>query len=197
MIFLTNRDLEIMNEITPPMQSTRTLIYASITALVISIIVFVMIILPAEYNVDPTGTGKLLGLTVLANKGAPTTDVHLPAPAIATQKLLYEYQENETRVVVPANHGVEYKFKMQQYANLTYEWHTQGESLLFDFHGEPLGDTTGYFESYALATTHEMKGSMTVPFEGVHGWYWKNTSDKEVIVTLITQGNYEVVGLLH
>ena len=37
-----------------------------------------------------------------------------------------------------------------------HEWLTDGESY-FDLHGEPEGDTTGYFESYAIATTNEMK----------------------------------------
>jgi len=156
-----------MNEITFPIQSTNTLIKASITAIVIAVVVFITIILPSEYNTDPTGVGKWLGLTVLAKEKAVVVS------AKSTQMKIYEYQENQVTIKVPANRGVEYKFKMQQYSNLTYEWSTQGEPLFFDFHGEPKGDTTGYFESYALATTIKMKGSMTVPFDGVHGWYWK------------------------
>ncbi len=180
-----------MNEITFPTQSKITLIKASVVAVVFATVVFIAIILPSEYNVDPSGVGKLLGLTALANQ----------VPAVEQQPLVNEnlstYHENEVKIVVPANTGVEYKFKMQQYANITYEWNSQGEQLFFDFHGEPNGDTTGYFESYTIATTHEAKGSMTVPFEGVHGWYWKNTGDQDVTVILKTQGNYEVVGLIH
>jgi hypothetical protein len=46
-----------------------------------------------------------------------------------------------------------------------------GTPLYFDLHGEPQGDTTGYFESYAIATLRAMKGSFTSPFSGSHGWY--------------------------
>jgi hypothetical protein len=40
-----------------------------------------------------------------------------------------------------------------------------------------------------------MKGSFTSPFDGSHGWYWKNNSDKPVAVQLIVEGRYEVIGL--
>ena len=180
-----------MNEIAFPLQSVPTLIKATVVALIIASIVFVTIILPAEFNYDPTGVGRQLGLTVLA--GVPPIVVETQA----TGEQSPQYQENKVTVSVPPNKGVEYKFSIQQYGSLSYEWTTSGEPLYFDFHGEPKGDTSGYFESYAIATTHEMKGSMTVPFEGVHGWYWKNVSDKEIVVTLKTQGNYEVIGLIH
>lgn len=178
-----------MNEITVPIQSTRTLIKASIAAILIATVIFVTIILPSEYNTDPTGVGKWLGLTVLAKE--------INVPTIPAQEPVIGYQENQVTIEVPANSGVEYKFKLQQYANITYEWSSQGNSIYFDFHGEPKGDTTGYFESYTIATAAEVQGSMTVPFDGVHGWYWKNISDKGITITLKTQGHYQVVGLLH
>tara|TARA_R110002096_G_scaffold377631_1_gene571445 strand:- start:4240 stop:4782 length:543 start_codon:yes stop_codon:yes gene_type:complete len=180
-----------MNEPTFPTQSIPTLIKATVTAIVIAVSIFITIVLPAEYNIDPTGAGELLGLTALSKEGPVVEPQH------STTKSPLGYQENETTIVVPANKGVEYKFQMKKYAKLTYEWSSQGKAVFFDFHGEPKGDTTGYFESYAIANTHEMKGSMTVPFEGVHGWYWKNASDEDITITLKTRGNYEVVGLRH
>jgi hypothetical protein len=103
-------------------------------------------------------------------------------------------RKDEATVVVPAGGGIEYKFRMNQYAKLVYEWKTDGAPLYYDFHGEPKGDSTGYFESYAIATNAGVKGSVTVPFDGVHGWYWKNTADQDVTVTLKTEGMYEVIG---
>ncbi|MFT5451742.1 MAG: hypothetical protein ACI9N9_001228 [Enterobacterales bacterium] len=178
-----------MNEISFPIQTIGTLIKATIAAVVIAVIIFLTVVLPAEYGIDPTGAGKALGLTVLSKTVAPES--------IQTQISVYELQENEATIVVRANMGVEYKFRMEKHANLTYEWHSEGTSLHFDFHGEPKGDTTGYFESYTLADSAQMKGSMTVPFDGVHGWYWKNTTDKDVTVTLKTKGHYEAIGLMH
>jgi len=41
-----------------------SLIKAIISSLVIAVIALVLFILPAEYNIDPTGVGATLGLTV-------------------------------------------------------------------------------------------------------------------------------------
>ena len=89
---------------------------------------------------------------------------------------------------------MEYKLNMDKYAHLEYEWTTEGTALYFDFHGEPKGDTTGYFESFAITTSDQMKGSLTTPFAGSHGWYWKNNTQAPVIVTLSIKGNYTIKG---
>lgn len=154
-------------------------------SLLFAAITLVTIILPAEYNIDPTGIGHKLGLTVF----------HDVMTDEATQSSLEESKNSKgaietIEVNVPAGRGVEYKFIMAQYQKLEYEWITDSAALYFDLHGEPEGDTTGYFESYAIATLSEMKGSFTVPFAGSHGWYWKNTSDKPVKVQLIVKGEY-------
>ena len=166
--------------------SNKALFKATIIALIIASLALVSFILPAEYNIDPTGIGKKLGLTALA------------VPAVVEKKQL-DSQVSEAvdiiEVIVPAGRGVEYKFAMQQFKKMDYQWQTDGEALFFDLHGEPEGDTTGYYESYAIATSTEMKGSYTTPFAGVHGWYWKNTTDKAVKVKLTVSGEYDVVGL--
>lgn len=168
--------------------SVKTLIKSSIAATLIALIVFVCFILPAEYNIDPTHIGHKLGLTALAHR----RDESAP---IAQQTVSASQGQQVIEVSVPAGKGIEYKFHMSQYEKMTYEWLTDGESLYFDLHGEPKGDTTGYFESYAIATLKEMKGSFTAPFTGSHGWYWKNKSDQPVAIQLMVEGQYEVIGL--
>ena len=170
--------------------STKTLVKSTIVATVMAVIVLVCFILPAEFNIDPTHIGHKLGLTVLAHnksKGAET--------AITVTANFSELAQDVIEVVVPVGKGIEYKFHMQQYKKMNYEWLTDGEPLYFDLHGEPEGDTTGYFESYAIATLSEIKGSFTSPFTGSHGWYWKNTSDKPVAIQLMVEGQYTVIGL--
>jgi hypothetical protein len=160
-------------------------------SLVFAVITLFTIILPAEYNIDPSGIGHKLGLTVFHNVKAEMSDP-LSLEAVS------EKSKNRTEtieVIVPAGRGVEYKFIMEQYQKLEYEWITDSSALYFDLHGEPKGDTTGYFESYAIATLGEMKGSFTAPFAGSHGWYWKNTSDSPVTVQLIVRGEYAKHGL--
>lgn len=160
-----------------------SIIFAAITLLTI--------ILPAEYNIDPTGIGHVLGLTVFNNDKADPTSSASSQKASEKKKGTVESIE----IIVPAQSGVEYKFTMQQYQKLTYQWITNGKALYFDLHGEPKGNTTGYFESYAIATLNGMEGSFTTPFPGVHGWYWKNTSDIPVTVQLTVKGDYAKHGL--
>lgn len=171
--------------------SNKTLLKASGIATLIAAITLVTAILPAEYNIDPTGIGQRLGLTVLAQTAPPPT-VRKPADTNSS----VTYRDDIATIEVPANGGIEYKFYLPQYGALKYEWFADA-AMHFEFHGEPQGDDSGYFETYTLATSDEMEGSMTVPFEGSHGWYWKNTSDEIITVTLTTEGNYRVIGVPH
>ena len=167
------------------------LIKYTLFSLIFAAVTLFTVILPAEYNIDPTGLGHKLGLTVFHNVKTETSTPLSSQEAAEKSKGATETIE----VIVPAGHGVEYKFIMAQYQKLEYEWITDGTPLYFDLHGEPKGDTTGYFESYAIATLKEMKGSFTAPFSGSHGWYWKNTSDSPVTVQLIVKGEYTKHGL--
>ena len=189
-----------MNDTNVPTQSKSTLIKASIAATVIAVFIYFTLILPAEYNQDPTGIGTALGLTQLSGNDGSSPESQLAndsSSSLNTAEQPVEESIDQIEIIVPAGRGLEYKFKMKQYGKLTFEWSTDGSPLYFDFHGEPEGDTTGYFESYSIATANDVKGSTTVPFDGVHGWYWKNKTDKEVVVTLITSGVYEVIGKPH
>jgi len=176
-----------MNEITFPTQSTKTIVKACIWATLIALLVYFVVILPAEYNRDPTGLGKKFGLTVLSQPASPPATEGLKERASG-------YQNDKIEIVVPPGIGIEYKFFVEEGGKLSYEWNTDGAAIYSDFHGEPKGDTTGYYESYAIATISKMNGLVTVPYDGPHGWYWKNTSDKPIVVTLRTQGSYQIIG---
>ena len=182
-----------MSEIEHSIQPARTLAKAFAAAVTLAAIILLTIVLPAEYNIDPTGIGGRLGLTILSSNLASSVPEQIPGVAIGTDDP--GYREDQTAITIPANKGLEYKFHLQQYGNLTYEWSSGDGVLYFDLHGEPDGDTTGYFESFAAANGNEMKGSITAPFAGSHGWYWRNGSSEDVVVNLKTQGIYEIIGL--
>jgi hypothetical protein len=107
-------------------------------------------------------------------------------------------QTNEATIVVKANKALEYKFKVNQYDKLEYEWIADAP-LRYDFHGDPEDKDSypkGYFESYANGTSDAAKGKITIPYNGSHGWYWKNTSAKDITITLSTKGNYNIIGVI-
>lgn len=181
--------------------SQHTLSTLKLTAIAFSLAVAALIalILPAEYGVDPTGFGQSSGLVKLYQ--APDNSAQVAEPAVSStsslvvsQPSLIVSQKEAVLVNVPAGRGVEYKLTVGKFEKITYEW-IAGNDLYFDLHGEPKGDTTGYFESYAIATATKMKGQFVTPFEGSHGWYWKNKTDKPIQVQLTFEGSFSGHGL--
>ncbi|MCL1095843.1 hypothetical protein [Shewanella kaireitica] len=201
------------NTIDIPVHSNATLLKASIAATVIAAVVLVIAILPAEYNIDPTGIGKSLGLTKIATAADASLSSNQPLPSVMasadsiiinTAPTVAEIKEIRAKVVglrqdsvdilIPAGKGLEYKLLLNEGEHLEYEWRTDGSELYFDFHGEPQGDKTGFYESFAITTSDQMQGTLTTPFAGAHGWYWKNKTSEPITVTLATKGAYLIKG---
>lgn len=74
-----------MNDTNPPVQSLKSLIIASAVATVIAGFVLIIFVLPAEYDIDPTGLGKKMGLTVLAASTAESNQAQAIAIPIQPQ----------------------------------------------------------------------------------------------------------------
>jgi hypothetical protein len=198
-----------MNPENIPVQSTKSLINASLFAGLLAIIILFTAVLPAEYGIDPTGLGKKLGLTVLSEqssqiaKSCPqTTQVSVgntsesTAATVAPQADVATERNDTVSIVIPPKKGLEYKFYMERDYALNYSWKTDGKPIYFDFHGEPKGAKNGYFKSYATATDSKSSGSLMTPFEGIHGWFWENASDSSITIQLNTKGVYKIMGVM-
>jgi hypothetical protein len=177
------------HELEHPVQTTQTLVKASVFAGLFGALILTVAILPAEYDIDPTGIGASLGLTKLAN----AAELSPVKQAVTGQA--GEFQEHSTEIIVPAGGGLEYKLSIQKGDAIRYSWNSTGGKLFFDFHGEPKGDTTGYFESYTVSTSDAIRGSLTAPFDGSHGWYWENKGSSPIAVSLKIEGHYELRGI--
>ncbi len=167
--------------------SKATLWKASISATVLAAVLLMTVVLPAEYGIDPTGLGHALGLSALAAPAKSAPAINAPTDG--------KSHKDTVSLTIPAGGEMEYKLAITQYGKLQYQWRTDGGELAYDFHGEPQGDTTGYFESYALSVGKEISGSLTAPFTGSHGWYWQNKSSTPVTVQLTTVGVYDIIGI--
>lgn len=183
-------------------------------------IVLAVAVLPAEYGIDPTGLGKVLGLTGMHSVAATTapavmasTTAALPATASsdATAKKASTiaapgearavtiasaqatpYRVDTMEITLPPGRGLEVKTKLAKGATLIYSWKTKGgEVLHHDFHGEPVNAKGDEFESFILENdVSESRGSLIAPFSGVHGWYWKNKSQAPITLVLNASGFY-------
>jgi hypothetical protein len=158
-------------------------------AIVVAAIVLVTAVLPAEYGIDPLGTGAALGLSGIT-ESATVTEVLAPATGgpITAQQLPYKVDAID--LLVGPGRFVEYKYQLNTGASMLYRWRSTGP-VEVDFHTEPAGkppEASDSFEKNPTATGG--RGTYRAPYAGIHGWYWKNNGDQSVTITLNTAGFY-------
>jgi len=173
---------------------------AAAGAMLVAGVLLMAAILPAEYGVDPLGTGKRLGLTSLAQANAPAAAGAAAAEAPPPESLEPVRPGANTAQTIPLKQdkvtfklgpfeGIEYKYRMEKGAGMVYSWTSTGK-VRFDFHGEPQGAPKGYAESYEMAEGQKASGSFFAPTTGIHGWFWENLSTDDITVTLTSTGFY-------
>jgi len=144
--------------------SVRSLVIATTIALLAAGVILMAFVLPAEYAIDPLGTGRAFGLTDLAKAtGAPakpdviesaapkTADtaktainpVLVPSPTgdAPTVKDVFisqrdRFQFDSREITLEPGEGMEIKYNMKKGAGLVYSW-TTSAPVFFEFHGEP------------------------------------------------------------
>lgn len=111
-----------------------------------------------------------------------TKPVTAPAPALKT---------NQMSVTLKPGEGTEIKLEMLKGKTVSYEWTATGGLVNYDTHGEPYNGEKGYFHSYNKGKqVKSNKGEFTALFDGTHGWFWRNRSNKDVTISLNTSGDY-------
>jgi hypothetical protein len=187
----------------PRLKKSRLIAIAAAAFLVGSAI-FVLFVLPAEFHRDPTGFGRLTGLDRLAGPDVVTVAAAPAGPNATTRYYATAFRTDTIEINLPPGEDkgeLEYKVKMLPGGTLTYSWNVTGDEahpdwFYFDFHGEsrpvPEGAKATVME-YKQATGLNSSGALVAPFEGVHGWYFQNQSDKPVTVHLKLSGFYELV----
>jgi hypothetical protein len=101
--------------------------------------------------------------------------------------------------VRPNGGEIEYMVKMRQGESLVYSWRAveiaAPDKLTSEFHGhtDRAPGTTGTLIFYRKGAGGTENGSLVAPFDGIHGWYLKNDTDRPVVVRLTLAGFYEVI----
>jgi len=207
-----NTPLPTVNEL----PSTRQLVRSTVIALLTAVGLLVTVVMPSEYAIDPTGVGRVLGLTqmgemkiTLAQEALadaapqPVQETSSPAPQIAAvtpaakpapppaAQAAPALKTDEMTVTLKPGEGTEIKLEMLKNTTVSYEWATSGGPVNHDTHGEPYNGEKGYFHSYSKAK--QVKGDkaeFTALFDGTHGWFWRNRTNNDVTISLKTTGDY-------
>ncbi|MBI4888799.1 MAG: hypothetical protein HY824_17000 [Acidobacteria bacterium] len=175
--------------------STRALAKATALAFVGAMIVLVTVVLPAEYGVDPLGTGRALGLSALSAVAAvapvPPPQGDTLAPTQIGQVALYpgEYKFDAREIVLGPYEYAEFKYHLEKGATMLFSWTASGD-LMHDFHGDPDGAPSSAAESYDRQPRRRADGSFIAPFSGIHGWFWENPGAGTITIRLTTAGFY-------
>lgn len=233
------------------------LIRSTAIAAAAATVILVTIVLPSEYAVDPTGIGRVLGLTDMgkikvqlaaeakadAEKDAaahaaqlaaanpvtakPDSHGHAHGPA-DTSKAANAHghdhggeaatglaatptaapaapaaqtvaaaapstadaaagRSDKLNFVLAPGQGLEVKMAMKAGARTSFDWTANGAVVNFDAHGDGNGRSVSYKKGNGAPSD---TGELVAAFDGYHGWYWRNRTEKDVTMTLRTQGDY-------
>ena len=192
-----------LDELPSSAQLVRSTAFAATSAVAI----LVTVVLPAEYNIDPTGIGGVLGLSEMGEIKA-----QLAEEAEADRLLEIEAEEqsslmndifglfvgtayaqdaeiwrDETTFTLAPGDSAEWKLVMEEGQTVEYRMLVDGGRVNFDMHGHGGGNSVTY-EKGRGSTGDE--GEIIAAFDGEHGWFWRNRDSQPATVTVQVRGEY-------
>lgn len=178
------------------MPSRRGLLLRLGGSFLVALVIVFCAVLPAEFHRDPTGFGKLTGLTVMSQPApadAPANPALAAVTAAGAPARSYQapFRTDEIRIPMKPDGELEYKVKMQPGGTLVYSWAADHGTVYYDFHGEKPEDPD-HAQSYGTGTAAQGNGSLIAPFAGIHGWFLQNQEGTPIVVTLKLSGFYEL-----
>ncbi len=197
--------------------SSGKLLRSTAIAAAVAALLLVTVVMPAEYGVDPTGIGRVLGLTEMgeikaqlakevradaaADRVAAGVTPVVPGPSGTTVGPAATTQPAATTdpvmasdtvmVVLAPNEGKEIKLAMREGARVNYRWETDRGVVNYDTHADREAAPAIKYHGYGKGQGKQSEeGVLTAAFEGMHGWFWRNRGTAPVTVTLRTNGDY-------
>ena len=212
-----------MSETTPTTDSlapsSGKLLRSTVIAVVTAVVLLTTVVMPAEYGVDPTGLGQVLGLTRMGQikaqlareaAAAETADSALIRPSasgVGAAPLPPSARADTTltgvaagaplgksdtvQVALRPDEGKEIKLAMKKGARVTYSWSTDRGVVNYDTHADRTEAPAIKYHGYAKGQAKPSDGGeLVAAFDGMHGWFWRNRTRETVTVTLRTSGDY-------
>ena len=191
--------------------SSKQLIRSTVIAGAAAVAILVTVVLPAEYNIDPTGIGEALGLaemgeikSQLAEEAEADRQMGLDEQSSLLDSVLGlfvgtayaqeaapakggEAWRDETTFTLKPGDSAEWKMVMEAGQTAEYQMLVEGGRVNFDLHGHGGGNSVTY-EKGRGSTGAE--GEVTADFDGEHGWFWRNRDSADITVTVQVRGEY-------
>lgn len=203
--------------------TTKQLVRSTAIALVVAVVTLVTVILPAEYAIDPTGAGRMLGLTEM---GEIKTQLAQEAEAdrardqavIVSAPVVQAESASQLSSVSQPSLTSQPSSESEQQANPVWKDKmmlvlkpgegaevklvmTEGQKAPFAWSakGGPVnfdthGDGNGNAISYEKGRgVPNDEGELVAAFTGHHGWFFRNRNDNTVMVIIRTKGEYSAM----
>ena len=186
--------------------SKAQLFRSSIMAAIGAVVILVTVYLPAEHAIDPTGVGRILGLTEmgeikreLAEEAAQDALIHTDQSSslidgffglFVSAAYAQEVWIDTVTFTLDPGSTAEIKLVMAAGDVAQYAWAATGGRINFDLHAHGEGQSVDYARGRGETAA---EGSIDAPFAGEHGWFWRNRDDTAVTVTLQLRGVYAKV----
>jgi hypothetical protein len=192
--------------------SSAQLLRSTVIALVTAAAILVTIVLPGEYGVDPTGIGRVLGLTEMgeiktqlaeeAEADRLMKEQPAPQPSSSLAQAVFAFvfggpaaaqeamRADETRITLEPGQGAEIKLTMKAGERVRFAWTVEGGVVNYDQHGDGGGKEVSYEKGRGAPG---QEGELEAAFDGKHGWFWRNRGRAPVTVILRTEGPYSVI----
>lgn len=179
---------------------------SAVIAAVGAVAIMVTVVLPAEYAIDPTGIGRITGLTEmgeikreLAEEAARDELLHGDTSSglldavfgviVGSAQAQEAWRDSVTFTLAP---GATTEIKLVMDAGMTaqFAWVATGGRINFDLHAHGSGQSVDYDRGRGQIAG---EGSIAASFAGEHGWFWRNRDATEISVTLQLRGEYTEV----
>ncbi|HEO1806317.1 MULTISPECIES: transmembrane anchor protein [unclassified Acinetobacter] len=203
-------NVEIPKDIELP--SSKKLIKSTAIAAISAVVVLVTCVMPAEYAIDPTGMGKVLGLTkmgeikqslaeesenginsqqVVNNSDSVVSEISTEVATENDQMAMPAINKESISIELKPGQATEVKLTMPQSASVNFDWKAVGGGLNYDTHGDPVNAPKGFYHGYGKGKNETtQQGVLKAAFDGKHGWFWRNRTENPVTVTLLVEGQF-------
>ncbi len=199
-----NSNKPTLEELPTSAQLLKSTIIAAASALVI----LVTVVLPAEYGVDPTRIGRLLGLVEMGEiksqlAAEAEADRQLDVIEDDQSSLLNdifdifvgaayaqdaEVWRDELTFTLEPGASAEWKLAMTKGQSAQFRMIVDGGRVNFDLHGHGSGQSVTYEKGRGSIGS---AGVINADFDGEHGWFWRNRDNQPVTVTVQVRGEYQ------
>ena len=109
------------------------------------------------------------------------------------QNHLSPFRTQQVEIVLAPGQGTEVKSVLAQDQVILYQWSAAGGFVHSDFHGHDPADTSFWVQYRLNDAGLGDFGSLVAPFDGQHGWYYRNDGTQPVVISLRVSGYFSEI----